>query len=392
MDFQTSDFLKRLLKLEKRFKGQEDGNNNNKNELRPYKVYVPENMNGLKNVLNRQGISFSEWKQEIPAVIRVFSPEEFVTFVSQIVSMMEDDGFSVPAEDRLDLANMNGFIDANNPLVEGILKTIYEQPVMRKVVFLHNNHVFGFEYQFYLMLKQQLEMPAIYEFNEMKLVELSAEYFYRRTKDIEIKFWPKDEIKIYCIPNVSYSHLTDKHVRPASMVVDVFNRSKWERFGCVKQSNGVSYNHAELMTVNKSIFGLIPELCPCKAVRDDEGNVRIYFLNVDPVVLKGFLDFYCIGVEYGSNSEIVTTGILTNVISANAIIRPSDLPEFDWNTEKNEKYLIQYILLADLLGGKQFVSMIKNNVLNKLSPNQLKKIRHYVKEGTTNERLEALGL
>ena len=355
----------------------------------PFTVFLPETGTPAEweeFVVDRQ-IPYSFWDRPEPAVVESLKVDELL----EVLNVLSENGDIQNVTEMIVYAKRD---DQWSNLIRHMpIKNIQVQT---------NNRIIGVPYDLYVQIQKRNMIPVkpIDFISNYEVVPMSEEYWYRRCMAIENKFWPKNQIKVYCIPNVNYEFLNDRDIRPGSTVVDLSNFKIWELFGLqmgidITLANTSNYDHNVFATINMAHLANMPSICPCKALRDEDGFMRLYFVNIDPVALKGFLDFFCIANET-LNKTSRTYGISTDVYTLMAIVRPDILSApLDWKNEANQKLLLQYILMGVLMNSKYFLELVHKNVLSNLEKEQVKRLKSYLAgyyKAITAEQLREIGL
>ena len=399
MDNTYARFVSELDRLDKIYKKNQE-----------YTVFVPTHMNDLAVYIETTGRKVLRWNFSFPKAVKEMSVEGVVEFLNTIeyYDILTNDFF---VKRKKGMNNNMVFLNEDSPMHKLLIMSNIKakQESLGMLTIVENDSVFGVEYEFY----KDAVTHIVYDKNpgQATLIPVSEDYWYNRTTAIQNKFWPHDDIDIYCIPNVCYKNLTEEHVRPGSAVVDLANWQIWHDFqprtskkifladitnnmeSLTVTSDGtaivrkttlkqVEYNHSKLTSINKSHLALVPNLCPCRMNRDAENRMRIYFLNVDPVVVKGLFEYYCVGAERNADGEI-KVGVNVSVYSIMTILNPQvfSTKPFDWSLDNNHSHLAQYILLGLLLNSKDLLNSISETVIRQLTPLEIKKLKNSLQQG-----------
>ena len=355
----------------------------------PFTVFLPETSTPTEweDFVSDRQIPYSFWDRPEPAVVKSLKVDELL----EVLNVLAENGEILNVTEMIVYAKNDD--DWSN--------LIRLMPI-RNIQLHTNNRIIGVPYELYVQIQKRnmIAVKPIDYISNYEVVPMPEEYWYRRCMAIENKFWPKNQIKVYCIPNVNYEFLNDRDIRPGSTVVDLSNFKIWELFGLqmgidITLANTSNYDHNVFATINMAHLASMPIICPCKALRDEDGFMRVYFVNVDPVALKGFLDFFCIANENLSKTS-KTYGISTDVYTLMAIVRPDILSApLDWKNEINQKLLLQYILMGVLTNSKYFLEIVHKNVLSNLEKEQIKRLKSHIAgyyKTITAEQLREIGL
>ena len=355
-------------------------------KLQPYTttnectLYIPKSMTELAAYLDKKKVSYTLWDYEKPVIMKQLQLDPLIEFINKLIenNVLEDSLFDSDLSSNVVYVNVEESI-----LLPLILASFNEwKEDLQKVTIMENNQTFGVDYKFY-----KLAMSSDMFKSCTNIILPPSDYFFLRSKEIQDKFWPKDDVKIYCIPNVSYKTLTEEHIKLGSTVVDLNSKTIWNNFSLVndKTTNNkqkTEYFHSCLLTVNKSHLAALPSLSSSSMQRDDEGYFRIYFIKTSPVVVKGYFDLYNIDAERTEEGDTLF-GINTDVASLMAIVNPSIFEDkYDWTSRLNESLLVQYILLGFMLKGNILLSFISKNVISKFPIDQVKQLKRLLQDST----------
>ena len=384
MSNEYNRFTEEVLKYEQIF--QESNN-----RIRSFEIFIPESYNVEENVfkkfLDNNKLPYDTWMLQHPALVKRTNMDELTKFFA----LLQELNLQTRIDKSIDIyvTEKDNWINMFESLLQVHLGTL---------IVHRNSKILGVSYDLFVTSNRKNLKTIQYDcfIADREIIRMPDEYWFKKCQDTETKFWPTANIKIFCIPSVNYDFLTTKDIRPGSAVVDLSNFKYWKLFYAQEYFKGFDiYDNKEFMLINMSHLGNMPKICPCNTPRDKDGYFRIYFVNIDPVVLKGFLDFYSVDNTLNGNKGRIF-GISTDVYSLMAIINPDIISNgMNWNNEMNEKILLQYILLALLVNAEYFLKIIHKNVLTKLGKDQITRLKHYLTSTyveLTSEQLQKTGL
>lgn len=330
-----------------------------------YRVLVPKNNNGWVEAGKRNNVPISEWDGSYNTIVKPLEYAEMVAVINTLVSdIIEDPDQSKETMDQ------NGYMlyIPKSPQEKLINKTtkqtfallLQQYSVEHDLLYLETaNDLIAVSAELYETVDRRKHMTVVNQ-----IIKMPESFYIDMTMAIREKFWPKNLVKIYVIPRCDFSKACDMYIPQGSYVVDCANRKIWPAFITARPIKAISdtltkgvghrVRHRHFLIVNKSQLAAVPKVCPCSMSLDEDGYLSVYFLNTDPIVVKGLFDCY--------NVNARDSGIETDVISMISILDP-DNNTFNW--EKNKDVLVQYMSVCLQLDSKHIIELIRTNVIQR---------------------------
>lgn len=294
--------------------------------------------------------------EELPSLIKVLGYAEMVAEISSLLNELIED----PTKTQT-IMEANGYTlyvpePRNKNLVDKSLTDIYN---LLLVEYIQNqklpyrdigSDITAVSAELYEAVDRRKNTAPV-----TKTVKMDNVFLIDTMRAFTNKFWPGNKINVYVLPRCDYSRLCYLNIPNGSYVVDCANGKIWPAFTNMSSTTPTT----PFMVVNKSQLAIMPKVCPCSMKPDEDGYQSVYFLNADPIVIKGMFDCYNVNDrEYG---------IETDVISLLSILQPA-YREYDW--EKNGDVLLQYMSVCMQLESEHMIKLIRKNVISsdKISP------------------------